>query len=169
MVADLNFDHIGLVQRRAGALIDTNMLVLLIVGRYAETKIQAFRATRKYDLPAFRALSQLVAQFARLYATPNIMTETDNLLRQSSEREWPAISRSMQEFAQGSQEEPFASITLLEHDLHPKIGLTDCSAIEIATRGIMIITDDLQLNIALTQRGLPVFPFSHYIGRGTNR
>jgi hypothetical protein len=156
------FEEIGPAQRRAGALVDTNLLVLLVVGRYDPSKLVSFRATRKYNLRFYQTLELLVSIFSRLYTTPNIITEVDNLSRQTSRGEWQGVADSLRGAVSALHETPFASRDLVTGAMHPRLGITDCSIIEMASRGLLVITDDLALTVELERRRHPVVNLSRY-------
>ncbi len=149
---------------RAGLVLDTNLLLLLIVGRYDISKLALFRATRKYDEFSFRLLQLLVRKFRRIFATTNIVTEADNLSRKVSKIEWAGISAEILKFLREGQERQFWSDGLVSMPAHPGLGITDCSIIRLAETGLLVATDDFGLTQALERRELGVVNLSRIIG-----
>ena len=64
---------------RAGILIDTNLLVLFVVGRVNRARIETFKRTRQYTLADYNLLVWALAQFTVVYTVPHILAEVSNL------------------------------------------------------------------------------------------
>ena len=156
--------HINYRHLRAGVVVDTNLLLLMLVGRYDPKKLPAFRSTQKYSIRILEILEDLASLFRKIYATSNILTEVDNLSRQVAKAEWNGIGTALQTFAQETTEVQFPSNQLLAHEAHRGIGVTDCSILELATKDILVVTDDLRLTAQLERRRLGVINLSRYVG-----
>ena len=65
--------------RANGLLIDTNLLILYLVGRTNQQRIGTFKRTRAYTQEDYHLLEDLIAHFKRIVTTPQILTETSNL------------------------------------------------------------------------------------------
>ena len=65
--------------RQNGILIDTNLLILLLVGSYNEDMILSFKRTKNYTVEDYRYLKLFIAGFEKHFYTPNILTEITNL------------------------------------------------------------------------------------------
>ena len=65
---------------RSGLLIDTNLLVLLIVGSVNANRIATFKRTSKYSPSGFRELLlNEIRPFKVLYTVAHVMAEVSNL------------------------------------------------------------------------------------------
>lgn len=62
----------------SGILVDTNLLLLLLVGTVDERSIGGKR-TERYSVDQFHFLSDYLKGFQRLITTPHILTEVSNL------------------------------------------------------------------------------------------
>jgi hypothetical protein len=148
--------------RRKGLLVDTNLMLLMVIGRYDKNKIQRCKRTQKYSPAIFHLVDRVVTQFEIRFTTPNLFTEIDNLVRLDVfEREWPAIAWVMNNLIDDLREIPTPSAILTKHDLYEKIGLADCSI--LAGPDVLILTDDLPLTSFLTSQGRAVINLSHLI------
>ena len=78
-------DTLLLEYRTRGILVDTNLLLLYFVGSLDLNRIERFKRTRKYTIPDFHVLVQLLTYFGRVVITPHILTEVSNLAGQLSE------------------------------------------------------------------------------------
>lgn len=150
-------------------VIDTNLFLLHLIGRYDLNKLDKFRATQKYNVEIFHILERFVALFKTIYTTSYVLTEVDNLSRQVEKSEWPTISSHLSAIVDDLGEERFISKVVFRHESHSVVGITDCSLIELAKRGILVVTDDLQLTIQLKQRRLGVVNLSHYLSQSGRR
>ena len=71
----------------SGLLIDTNLLVLLVVGNVNPGLIAKHRRLDGYTFGDYEALIDLVNLVDRVILTPNTLTEASNLLGQHGEPE----------------------------------------------------------------------------------
>lgn len=92
-----------------------------------------------------------------------MITEVDNLSRQVDKAEWGAISHVLRTLVAGFSEVAFPSADLVNHALHTRFGVTDCSILSIASARALVLTDDLNLTVELERRGRPVVNLSRYI------
>src|SRR4051794_35937703 len=78
---------------RTGVVVDTNVLLLYLVGRFDRSRITTFKNTNQYVDDDFRLAEVLIGSFARIIVTPNILTEVSNLAGQLGE---PARSKLLE-------------------------------------------------------------------------
>ncbi len=71
-------DILAIKFRQKGILIDTNLLVLLLVGSYDENMVGSKRTTN-YVVEDYRYLKIFLTKFENHFYTPNILTEITNL------------------------------------------------------------------------------------------
>ena len=81
----MNADEINLVKkyRSLGLLVDTNLLMLLWVGRWNSAFISRHKRTNQFDANDYGLLEMLVELFTKVVVTPCILAEASNLVRQS--------------------------------------------------------------------------------------
>jgi hypothetical protein len=60
-------------------LIDSNLLLLYILGNTNKQRIPTFKRTQTYTVQDFELLQLLVERFSRVVTTPNVLTEISNL------------------------------------------------------------------------------------------
>ena len=152
---------IGHESMRAALIVDTNLLLLLVVGAYAPEQIDRFKRTRAYLRNDYLLLLAFAREFRRVLVTPNLLTEVSNLAGQLSE---PVRSRVFVSFAALTRqvdERYFASSDLVGEADFLRFGLADTSVIAMARERIAVITDDLPLYVRLTSAGVQVTNFNH--------
>ena len=146
-----------LIRRHAphGLLIDTNVLLLYLVGSFSTEFIERFKRTRSrgYTAEDFVLVANLARLFARVVTMPHILAELSNLSMQIESPHLTAHFRCVVGFLRAAREECVTKDTILLSPrlaLLPKIGITDLSIIEAAKRGkYLVLTDDLNAAIAL--------------------
>lgn len=143
-----------------GVVIDTNLMLLLVVGSYKRTRIETFKRTRKYTDADFDVLLELISPFSRRIATPNILTEVDNLVRQAPEREHADIAKAFTNILTHFAEIYRPSHGFIGTPIYIKTGLTDAILVSLAEEHL-ILTDDFPLANRLERIGRAVINFNH--------
>ena len=78
-----------------GYFLDTNLLVLLIVGSESRELIPKHRRLEHFTVDDFDILAEFLENADRLYVTPNTLTETSNLVGQHGEPERSLFMRRL--------------------------------------------------------------------------
>jgi hypothetical protein len=155
-------DAAGLIQkhRSKGVLIDSNLFVLYLVGLVNRRRIPGFKRTQAYTQDDFDLLCRLVAWFGRLAATPHVLSQVSDLadLRGKELVQVRALFKSMVEQIEESYD---ASRALVGHPLFERLGLADAAIATACSRGILVLTADLELHLALERRGADSLNFNH--------
>ena len=142
--------------------LDTNLLILLVVGQVSRELISKHRRLRSYDESDYDLLTKTLSSFQRLIVTPNSSTETSNLIIDGMRD--PIRSRLLAVFGAilaGSDEhyEPSASISMTPEFI--RLGLTDATWLKVLDRGSVLLTDDGVLYSAALQNGIETYNFSY--------
>ena len=64
---------------RAGLLVDTNLLVLYVVGTVNRNRIETFKRTRQYTRADYDLLVRVLTNFEPLYTVAHVLAEVSNL------------------------------------------------------------------------------------------
>jgi len=149
------------VDKRAGVLIDSNLLVLLVVGSVNPNRIGTFKRTRQYSRSDYTALVRVVGHFARVYTLAQIVAEVSNLTDLTG-GERIAARQNLSALLPVLNEPPLPSRRAIEERAYTRLGITD-AAIVCAARehGCCVLTSDLELYLALLQADVPALNFSH--------
>ncbi|MDX2160401.1 MAG: hypothetical protein SF162_03655 [bacterium] len=163
MIAE--FDAIFAHYRNRGLLIDSNILLLYLVGKTDSTDTFLADAKRNPCGPDdFAALELIVEKFDRLITTPHIFTEVHNLLQ--PEKVKRAVYPVLEKYIQTASEVQVSAADVIETQEFRMFGLTDATIIAvIALQNYLLLTDDLPLYSYLYQRGVPAIKFSHFRDR----
>jgi hypothetical protein len=132
--------------RRRGVLLDSNLLLLFLVGATGRHIVAEYKRTRKYGESGFDLLAAFVARFARIVTTPNILTEVSNLAG-ALYGDWLADFRAVFAHAvDASLEKHRESRLLVASPPFRAAGLADAAIIEVARGGkYLLLSDDQTL------------------------
>jgi len=160
-------DYLDLiVQRHArqGILVDTNLLLLLVIGQFERELILSFKRTASYSLEDYDTLLMFVGFFDKLITTPNILTEISNFVGQLADPKKLRVFEFLRdEILLTTAENYLDSNTVAATSPFTALGLTYAAVAELAGgRGIAVLTDDLKLYRTLTSRdGIDAVNFNH--------
>jgi rRNA-processing protein FCF1 len=147
--------------RRAGLLIDTNLLVLLIVGGVNLDRIENFKRTRQYSKTDYQLLVRVLDDFTPLYTLAHVMAEVSNLTDLSGTERLQA-RQMLKETVALLREPELASIRAAEGASYESLGLVDAAISALAReQKCAVLTDDLDLYLSLSREGIVVLNFTH--------
>ena len=147
--------------RNKGIVIDTNILLLLIVGTANRKRISQFKRTQQFLPEDYDLLIKLINLFPKIIITPNILTEVNSLTNQIGE---PERSKCFAIFAQlisEIEEIALSSQEIVKNNGFIKFGLTDCGIIELSKNQYLVLTDDFKLFNYLQKLGIDSINFNH--------
>lgn len=148
-------------RKRQDLFIDTNLLLLLLVGSIDPEQVERFKRTRAYTREDYALLLAFAGRFGRMVTTPNVLTEVSNLLGQLRE---PLRRRALSILGSltGTLDEQYhPSSRLVTDTAFPVLGLADTSIIASATTHVTVLTADLPLYLRLAAAGIEVVNFNH--------
>ena len=137
----------------AGYLVDTNLLLLFVVGSEAPSLIAKHRRLETYSEDDFQALRRLLDQAGEIHVTPNTLTETSNLLGQHGEPERSRLYHRLRTIIQDTREIVVPSAKASAHPAFDRLGLTDVVLLEAAAAETPLLTMDFQLYAAGLAKG----------------
>jgi hypothetical protein len=143
------------------ALVDSNLLLLYLIGKCDTRIIQRFTRTRKYTVADFELLNKVLDRvFETVITTPNILTEVSNLATKLCESERPCFFDAMRKHV-GVLDERFCQSNLAFADRQFRtLGLTDAVVLTLCS-SVLVVTDDLALYQSIASRGHDVLNFTH--------
>jgi hypothetical protein len=152
----------GLIEkhRSNGLLIDTNLLLLYVVGRTNKNRIPNFKRTQKYTIEDFELLTDLVGQFRVLITTPHVLTEVSNLAALHG-AELSAFRGLFKQTIEEMDEQYDESRLIAGHSSFERLGLADAAISTLSRRSFLVLTDDLDLHAALSRAGVDAINFNH--------
>ena len=146
--------------------IDTNLLVLLVVGETDKDLISKHRRTRAYRVEDYDLLVRLINETdQQVFVTPNTLTEASNLLAQDRQEE-PDRSRIfgvLQALIERTEEAVVESRVATRNSNFKWLGLADAVLLEVVSASNPLITTDSNLYLtASAQEAGAAYNFAHY-------
>lgn len=150
---------------RAGILIDTNLLVLFVVGRVNRARIETFKRTRQYTLADYNLLVWALAQFTVVYTVPHILAEVSNLTDLAGFEGFHA-RRILRQEINVMREVYVPSAQATSGKAYERLGLVDAVIGEAArAHHCGVLTDDFALYQLLSRESVSVVSFSQLRAR----
>ncbi len=150
-----------LLQRHRGKkiLVDSNLLLLLLIGSYDPSLIARFKRVDQYTVDDFELLSTFVLSFSTVVTTPHVLTEVSNLANSLGSPIKEHWFRRFREALQLFDEQQVVSRELSSKDEFLAFGLTDAALCTLCGE-VLLITEDGVLYRYLRSKNLPVINFS---------
>jgi rRNA-processing protein FCF1 len=135
--------------KQRGLLIDTNIILLYIVGSVDIFLIRNFSRTSMFTEDDFHKVSKFIDYFDLKITTPHILTEVSDLIGNR-----PEFHRFLKVYLKLMSEKFEESIKLSENDAFVKFGLADTAVLEISKDSYLVFTDDKPLYGYLISKGV---------------
>ena len=129
-------------------LIDTNLLVLFVVGTTKRELIAKHRRLREFCVDDYDLLVRTISPVEQIVVTPNTLTETSNLLAQHNEPQRSQFLDVLRQIIERSKEFTVASERASRNRAFLRLGLTDAVLLEVVSADTPLLTVDLDLFIA---------------------
>jgi rRNA-processing protein FCF1 len=147
--------------RSKGILIDTNLLLLLFIGRVSTEFIQQYKRTATYTPADYQMLLRLLDQFETVVVTPNVLTEVSNLANGLHDDRLLDFFNVFKESLSILSEEFVASATAASQPGFEIYGLADMGIGLVAKSKYLVLTDDLRFADFAGRNGVDVINFNH--------
>lgn len=143
--------------------IDTELLVLLVVGTTKRELILKHRRLQKFQVQDYDLLMRIIQNVDQLLLTPNILTEASNLLAQHRDPEKARFFKTLRALVDKSEEKVVPSQDASNNRHFIRLGLTDEALLEVVSKSTPLLTTDLDLYLAATSKdGEAAVNFRHY-------
>lgn len=149
-------------QSKHGVLLDTNVLLLLLIGMIREDLVEKTTRVRAYTADDYRLLRSLLREARGLTTTPHVATETwnlgDNLLSGDYAQRF---KHNFVTFVAKAEERWVRTTELTTSRSFLRLGVADSGMVHIKRRRPVVVTDDSHLSRQLEADGLSVINFTH--------
>jgi hypothetical protein len=145
------------------AALDSNLLLLFVVGSVAKDYISQHRRLKSYTASEFDLLIEVISGAEQLVATPNSLTEVSNLLSYGvSEPLLSQLREGLRALLVSGILEKFqpSHIACCEPEFR-WLGIADSAWLGCLDAETVFFTDDLDLYVAACSRGGTVYNFTH--------
>jgi len=142
-------------------LVDTNVFLLIVIGKTEKRLIPAFKRTSTYCEEDYDRLLRVLSGFSRIFVTPNILTEVSNLLGQLTDPKRSDARAVLGVILSSLVEIYVPSASISDSIDFRRFGLTDAGIIALPSDDVLILTDDFALYGKLLANGRQVINFNH--------
>lgn len=127
-------------------LLDSNLLLLLLIGRLGHKEVENFKKTRNFTTEDAQLLENHIKGEKKFIITPHVVAETSNLIDWLDPSRKAAAYFSLSQYLQQAEEIYEPSKELIQTPVACKLGITDAALFQLTTqRGVELVTADLEL------------------------
>lgn len=133
--------------RSRGLLVDSDLLLVLCVGSVDRNLVREFKRTNAYSENDYDILCRFVGFFQKIFTTPNILTEVNNLGRNLKGKRRNEFQKAFSRITNSLLEQYTESRAAVNIPIFRDCGLADSVTfcVSQSSRGCLLLTDDLQL------------------------
>ena len=139
-------------------LVDTNILVLLIVGSLDRALIRVHRRTATFTPDDYDLLQSHVAQYQRLLTTHGVLTEASNLMGNDFHEE---VADTLVAVCSPLVEVVSPKETVFATEGFARLGFADSSILSALDEETVVLTDDVSLYNQALYLGWEAINFNH--------
>jgi hypothetical protein len=103
---------------------------------------------------------RLIGCFGKLITTPHVLSQVSDLTNLSG-KESVAVRSQFRSLVQEIEEHYDESRAVVGDAVFERLGLADAAIATVCSRGILVLTADLDLHLALQFRGIDALNFNH--------
>jgi hypothetical protein len=148
--------------KKAGILLDTNLLLLYLIGLYDLNFIRQFKRTCMYDKNDFIWMHKFLTRFDNIFITPQVLGEVWNFAEKIHGKRLNAFIETAIKNLLVVTENYVEKNILLQEDSFFYVGVTDTSIICSAKKlNCLVITDDLRAYSYYVANGVDTININH--------
>lgn len=140
-------------------LLDTNLLLVFVVGLYSPAYVSRHKNTRDYTAEDFFRLRKVVDTYPDRLTTPHILAEVSNLLAQSKRPARDDLFKTFAQVIDDFDERPVAARRIAANDRFVDFGLTELGILEATGPNCVVLTADSRLADFLARSNLSVLDY----------
>ena len=142
-------EDILIAAQRNGLLLDTNLLVLYLVGQTDEGMVEKHKRTSQYTVDDYRLLLGIVHSQRKLVTTPHVLAEVSNIatFTGSLRHRFHDLFEAHIGIVEG--ERYLAGRDICRSPAFRNLGITDAGLVLLSIEGVVVMTDDLDLYLSL--------------------
>lgn len=138
-------------------VIDTNALILLIIGLIDPNLISTHKRTSIYTINDYNRLLTVVGRIENLVVLPNVWTETDNLLNNFKGDHRYLYFEQIRKIVKSSTEQYLQTTNILDEYYFISLGVTDSLLLQLSKDAKFLVTGDSSLSDYAQALGITVF------------
>jgi hypothetical protein len=148
--------------RSKGVLVDTNLLLLYVVGGYDDRIVQrgSFNRLTAYSVEDYSLLRGLMSLFDKYITTPHVLAEVSNWIGKLPRSQEIECLGRFADILSGFTELAIESFEVALHPRFAYLGLTDAVIAKFASE-YLVLTDDARFVVHLNEMGLDALNINH--------
>ena len=135
-------------------------MVLYLVGLVNRQRILTFKRTQNFTIEDFDLLTDLIGWFGKLVATPHVLSQTSDLTDLPG-KELVEVRRLFKVAVDQIDESYDPSRVLVSDPVFERLGLTDAAIAKVCSRGVLVVTADVELQLEVQRKGADALNFNH--------
>ena len=136
-------------------------MLLLLVGSTSKEYISEHKRLGAYSEKEYDLLIKILPHASNIFVTPNILTETSNLIGQIAEPARTKILMVFSDYIKFADERYCESRQAISRKEFIRLGRTDSVLLHDMTDSFILLTADLDLYLAAKNEGYAVLNFNH--------
>lgn len=149
--------------RERGAVVDTNLILVLLLGNVDPRLIGNAARTDGYSASDYELLCEVLAHFARIVMLPQILTEAGNLLKRNCRFPNTLLDLHLElarivHVAQ-TKEASVSAKRATQHPAYQALGYADAAILAATTGRYLLLTADGPMQNMAWSAGVDVLPF----------
>ncbi len=145
-----------------GIILDTNLLLLYLIGLFDPGLIQKFKRTDKYSNEDFVLIGNFVSKFNHVIITPHILAELSSLSKDLADAFLYPYFQVLINTLSHYTEENISKDIIFQNPFLSKIGVTDVAIHQLSMQNAyLVFTDDMKLSSFLQYSGVDVINLNH--------
>ncbi|TWI70791.1 hypothetical protein LZ24_02212 [Desulfobotulus alkaliphilus] len=145
----------------SSVLIDTNLLLLLIVGLCDKNIICDHKRTKNFTAADYDLLVSQIDGFSSIWVTSHCLAEVSNLLKQTHKQQAKQLLSCLSTFADRTHESHISKVNIFQNEAYLSLGVSDTGIIQKSKRVSCVYTVDLDLYLRISRIGRKVINFNH--------
>lgn len=155
-------NHLISKYKKEGVILDTNLLLLYLIGSYDVDYICQFKRTCMYDVNDFRWLRNFIHNFDSVIVTPQVLGELWNFVEKIRKDRFSRFLDVTIPRLIGLCEHYIEKELIIEETCFRYVGVTDTSLIcSGKQRKCLVITDDLRSYSYYLSNGVEAININH--------
>ena len=147
--------------RGGNILLDTNVLLLYVVGRHDRDLISRFKRTNNFVPEDFDSIETLISNFSTISTTPSILTEVSNYCGDLESKHREGCLDSLRDLVLTAKERRYESKLVCQDPGFIRFELTDTTILRASRNGDLVLTTDLPLHAELLRHSRPTINFNN--------
>ena len=145
----------------ASALVDTNLLLLLVVGMTDKAYIATHKRTKAYSEADYDALVSVLDGFDSLWIASHCLAEVSNLLKQTHFDKAKELLVTLRTIGVVARESHIPKDSIFNSEMYLRLGVADTGFVQKARRVSCSFTVDFELYRSISELGIKVVNFNH--------